>query len=439
MLQDFKNFIKELNRPHAKFAVAVSGGIDSTVLCELCKQAEVDFSIVHCNFKLRGEESDRDEQFVRSLGEKYGVKVLVKSFETEAYAINNKCSVQVAARELRYQWFHQLYQEDKNVYILLAHHANDNIETVLMNFFRGTGLEGMTGMPSKIEDSHILRPLLPNTRKEIQEFAKVHQLTWVEDSSNQSSKYTRNFFRNEIIPLIQKVYPTAEQNLLDNIKRFEGINELYKIGFEKIKSEVIEKHLQDIIIPIHKLRPYKDTSFIYELIKEYGFGEKQVEEVIKLMESESGKYLENESYQIIRHRKNLIITPKLSAAETAVAVEKNTKQVQLSDSTLLFEECPIKHFKLNKSEKVANMDAALIEFPLLVRRWKQGDYFYPLGLRKKKKLARFFIDQKLSKADKEKIWVIESNQRIVWVVGLRIDDRFKVTEKTKNVLLITQQ
>ena len=433
MLQDFKNFIASPGLQHAKFGVAVSGGIDSVVLCELCAQAGIDFFLVHCNFKLRGEESERDEQFVRTLAKKYGVKILVKEFDTEKYAAENKLSIQVTARELRYQWFSDLHQQDKNTYILLAHHANDDIETVMMNFFRGTGIEGLTGMPL-LSYHYCLRPLLNITRKQIQEFAAGCHLSWVEDSSNQESKYARNFFRNELMPMLKKVYPMVEENLLDNIRRFKSINALYKIGVDKLKEEIFEKNASAVIIPIHKLKPYQHTSLVYEIIKDYGFGEKQVDEVLKLMDSESGRYIENEFYQVIRHRKNLIITQKQSSVQTAAAIEKHTKQVRLAENDFSIRLYSIDNLKLNKTETMAQLDACLISFPLLIRKWKEGDYFYPLGLRKKKKLSRFFIDQKLSRTDKEKVWIVESESRIIWVAGLRIDDRFKITPSTKEVL-----
>ena len=434
MLEDFKKFIGSLNLPYAKFGVAVSGGIDSSVLCDLCAMAKIPFFLVHCNFKLRAEESDRDEQFVRSLAKKYNVEILIKEFDTEKYSFEKKCSVQVAARELRYQWFTDLHQQDNNIYVLLAHHANDDIETLMMNFFRGTGLEGLTGMPSIISYNFCLRPLLNNTRYQIETFAKEHNLEWVEDSSNQSSKYTRNFFRNELMPMLKRVYPNVEENLLDNISRFKKINTLYKIGVDKLKKEICENKAPDVIIPVHRLKAYQNTSLIYEILREYAFGEKQVDEINKLLNSESGKYIENEFYQIIRHRKNLIITPKFSDGGNAFVIEKDAQTTRLGNISLKLQFYSFDNFKLNKSENVAQVDATLISFPLLIRKWVRGDYFYPLGLRKKKKLSRFFIDQKLSLPDKEKIWVIESGKRIIWVAGLRIDDRFKITGSTKEVL-----
>lgn len=438
LLQRFNLYTREKNLSLQKdhLLLAVSGGIDSVVLCELCKQAGFPFSIAHCNFSLRGAESERDEQFVRDLGEKYGVEVLVQKFDTYAVAEQNKMSIQEAARKLRYEWFAQLRREKGFAYTLLAHHADDNLETLLMNFFRGTGLQGLTAIPEGGKQTHLLRPLLGVRRKEIESFARENNLAWVEDSSNSSTKYTRNFFRHELIPAIQKVFPQAEENLLANIERFKKINALYQASVEKLKQEVCEQHLAELRIPIKKLMKYSHTSLVYEIIKDYGFGEKQVAEVMKLTEAESGKFIENENFQIIRHRNWLIIAPKAAFTDT-VAIEKDHAKVTFSGGLLEMGFVDKEKFSLNKSPLVAQVDARHIEFPLLLRKWKQGDYFYPLGMRKKKKLARFFIDQKLPKNQKENIWVVESNKKIIWVVGLRIDDRFKITPSTEKVLQIS--
>jgi tRNA(Ile)-lysidine synthase len=436
LLQHFKKYIQEQKLFQAKdtLLLAVSGGVDSLVLCELCKQAGVPFSIAHCNFQLRGEESTRDELFVRQLGSTYGVEVFVQRFDTDVYAEQHKLSIQEAARALRYAWFEQLRTDKGFAFTVLAHHADDNIETLLMNFFRGTGLQGLTAMPEwNFTEKHLLRPLLSIRRKAILEFARQQELKWVEDSSNTSSKYTRNFFRNELIPALKKVYPQVEENLLGNIERFKKINPLYFSSVQKIKKEICEQHLAEVRIPILKLLKYQHTSLIYEIIKDFGFGEKQVEEVLKLTEAESGKFIENAYYQIIRHRNWLIIAPRLAHTDT-IAVEKEDKQVKFSGGSITVDIIPIEKFNLSKSASIAQLDAKHIDFPLLVRKWKQGDYFYPLGMRKKKKLARFFIDQKLPKNQKENVWVVESNKKIIWIAGLRIDDRFKITPSTKQIL-----
>ena len=436
ILEKFVQFFKSRNLLQGSFLVAASGGVDSSVLCELCKQAGFRFSIAHCNFQLRGGESERDEKFVRNLGEKYEVEVFVKKFDTEVYANDKNKSIQEAARELRYDWFVQMKKEKAFSFTLLAHHADDNIETLLMNFFRGTGLQGMTAMPEEnLDEKFILRPLLEARRNEIVEFADQHQLKWVEDSSNLSSKYTRNFFRNELLPAIKKVYPKVEENLLGNVDRFKKTNALYQTAVGELKKKLCERYASEIRIPILKLMKYRHTSLIYEMIRDYGFGEKQVEEVIKLADAASGKFIENDFFQIIKHRNWFIIASRTTATDT-IAIEEGTEKISFSGGHLELKSVSKEKFQLQKKESIAQLDAKHIEFPLVLRKFRQGDYFYPLGMRKKKKLARFFIDQKLAKNQKANIWVLESNKKVIWIVGMRIDDRFKVTDSTKKVLLI---
>lgn len=434
----FQNSLRRygLLNTQRKVLLAVSGGIDSVVLCELSKQAGLLFAIAHCNFGLRGEESERDERFVRSLGEKYGVEVFVKSFDTTAFATEKKLSIQEAARKLRYDWFEEVQKEQGFGYTLLAHHADDNIETLLMNFFRGSGLEGLTGMPEVKDGFCCLRPMLQLRKTEIEAFAKANGLEWVEDSSNASGKYTRNFFRNELLPQLKAVFPKVEENLLDNIQRLQGTNVIYKELMEGLKKKVCEVKGEELHIPVLKLMKYKDTSLIYELIKDFGFGERAVDEVIKLANAESGKYIVNSRYRIIRHRAWFIIAPLTTSAQTFV-IDKEDEAIQFGEDQLRIRRIAKERFSLIKESSIAQLDAKELAFPLVLRKWKTGDYFYPLGMRKKKKLARFFIDQRLSKTEKEKVWIIESHKRIVWIVGHRIDDRFKVAESTKEVLQLS--
>jgi len=439
VLERFKAYFKERNLLQGRFLVAVSGGIDSAVLCELCKQSGLQFSIAHCNFQLRGEESERDEQFVRTIGTKYGVEVHVEKFDTVSFAEEKKISIQEAARELRYTWFSQLRKEQGLSYTLLAHHADDNIETVLMNLFRGTGLTGLSGMPA--EDLYvrgILRPLLELRRAEIVEFAKENKLDWVEDSSNASSKYTRNLFRNELLPAIKKKYPRVEDNLIDTIQRLKKANALYKIGLEEIKKKLCIHSGSEVRIPVLKLLKYEHSSLVYEIIKEYSFGEKQVDEVLTLCRAESGRFIENERYQVIKHRNWLIIAPITGVTDT-IAIEQGRDKISYAGGRIHLKIISKDDFHLQKKEFIAQLDTKRIEYPLILRKWKQGDYFYPLGMPKKKKIGRFFIDQKLPKNQKENAWVVESSNRILWVVGMRIDDRFKVNDSTKEVLVITYQ
>jgi len=444
LLQRFKDIIQQqhLFLPKDKLLLAVSGGVDSVVLCELCKLSGYDFIIAHCNFQLRGEESERDETFVKKLGENYKVKVEVKRFETETYAAEHKLSIQEAARALRYEWFEELVVRPEsgvgnlvlNV-ILTAHHKDDNIETLLMNFFRGTGLHGLTGIP--VSYGQIKRPMLNFSKEEICQFAKENSLEFVEDSSNLSSKYTRNFFRNEIIPAISNVYPQVKENLAGNIERFKEIEQLYRQTVGELKKKICREKGEEVHIPVLQLMKYNNRALIYEIIRDYGFNEKQVDELIKLADSESGKYIESPvlQYRIIKHRHWFIISPTQSISAANIVIEAKDKCVGFEKGILRFELTDNGH--LASGNQVAFLDVKEISFPLLLRPWKTGDYFYPLGMAKKKKLSRFFIDQKLSKTEKENAWVLESNKRIIWVIGYRIDNRFKLTDKTKQVMKIT--
>ncbi|MGH2552587.1 MAG: tRNA lysidine(34) synthetase TilS [Chitinophagaceae bacterium] len=437
LLEKFKKHINQKNlfSPKDKLLLAVSGGVDSVVLCELCNQAGFEFDIAHCNFQLRGEESDRDELFVKNKGKKYNKEVLIKKFDTENYAKLNKLSIQEAARELRYSWFEELAASQQARYLLTAHHGDDNAETLLMNFFRGTGMHGLTAIPDSIK--YIRRPLLEFSKDELIGFASENKLEFVEDSSNQSSKYTRNFFRNEIIPAISKIYPQVKENLQDNINRFKEIDRLYQLAVSGLKKKICKKKGNEIHIPVKQLIAFNNRALIYEIISPYSFHEKQVDEVIKLAGSGSGKYIQSSTgnYRVIRHRHWFIISPVRATDSENIVIESGDKEINFSLGNLYVEITGnIKQQAVNIG---ASLDAREITFPLLLRKWKTGDYFYPLGMKKKKKLSRFFIDQKLSKSEKEKVWVVESGQRIAWVVGYRIDERFKVTDKTKNVLNIT--
>ena len=455
LVDRFKLYVTKSNlfSPKDKLLLAVSGGVDSVVLCELCKQAGFDFEIAHCNFQLRGEESERDEKFVRQLAEKYKVEVKVKRFETEKFAEENKMSIQEAARSLRYEWFDVLVQSSEfgvrsqdpelptpdsrlRTFLLTAHHADDNAETVLMNFCRGTGLHGLTGIP--VSYGNIKRPLLIFTKNELIQFAKANNLDFVEDSSNSSSKYTRNLFRNEIIPAISKVYPQVTDNLHDNINRFKEIEKLYKIAVGDIKKKLVKEKGNEWHIPVKQLMGYNNRALIYEIISDFGFSEKQIEEVSKLSGSDSGKYIDSptSNYRIIKHRHWFIISSVQSAEAGIIIIEKEDRDIIFQEGKIEIESLQTSNFKPQTSNNIALLDSKEISYPLILRKWKTGDYFYPLGMKKKKKLSRFFIDQKFSKTEKEKVWVIEMNKKIIWVVGKRIDERFKITEKTSAVLKI---
>jgi tRNA(Ile)-lysidine synthase len=442
LLERYKEYIKKENlfQPKDRLLVAVSGGIDSVVLCELCKQAGYDFVIAHCNFQLRGEESERDEQFVKELAKKYSVEVLIKKFDTKKYVEETKKGIQEAARDLRYEWFNQLIGGQSSVvdcqYIVTAQHADDSIETLLMNFFKGTGISGLHGILPK--QGKIIRPLLFARKNELKEFAKENNLQFVEDSSNESDKYTRNYFRNKLIPDLQKVFPQVENNLLDNLERFKEIEQLYLQSIELHKKKLLEQKGNEVHIPVLKLLKAEPLqTIVYEIIKEFGFTAYQTTDVVALLQSESGKYIQSSTHRIIKNRSCLIITPNQTVQAQNILIEENEARIEFSSGILEFKKISNSQFSILNSQLIAQLDADEIKFPLLLRKWKQGDYFYPLGMKKKKKLSRFFIDQKLSLTEKENTWVIEMNKKIIWVVGMRIDERFKITDKTKEVLLIS--
>jgi tRNA(Ile)-lysidine synthase len=417
------------------YLVAISGGLDSVVLAYLCFKAELPITLAHCNFKLRGVESDRDELLVRQLGEQWGVKVLVKSFETALYAEQQQLSIQEAARNLRYAWFEELTNTQSLLqWVLTAHHSDDNVETLLMNFFRGTGITGLTGIPPR--NGKILRPLLDYSRQQIQQIALDNNLPYVEDSSNLKEEYTRNYFRLTILPALKKVYPTVTENLLNNIKRFKGVENLYEEAVKKIVNKILHSKGDEIHIPIGQLRRYQHSSLLFEILMPYGFSAGQIEEAFELLEAQSGASLQSahQDWRLIRHRNWLILAPAQKEESNYLEIGADVKQLFFNEGELFFEDIVDISTRFPTASNHVWMDKKHLRFPLLLRKWREGDYFYPLGMTKKKKIARFLIDQRKSIVQKEKVWVLESAGKICWVVGERIDDRFKVTASTKAVL-----
>lgn len=440
LAERFSRFIKEENLFNKKdrILIAVSGGVDSVVLCHLCNMAGYDFVIAHCNFQLRGTESDADEEFVADMADRYGVNVFTRKFDTITYANENKISIQVAARNLRYNWFGELLNEEgsgKPGYILTAHHANDNIETMLMNFFKGTGIGGLQGiMPKSGTGNRLVRPLLFAKKEELIEYAAENKLPFREDSSNSSDKYTRNYFRNKLIPSLQEVYPSVEDNLLDNINRFRNIGTLYRLSVKNLKKKLVITKGNEQHIPVLKLLKTPALhAIVYEIIQDYGFAPSQVTEVLALLESGSGKYICSHTHRILHNRGWLIITALTDGSSMHVLIEESDTSIFFGKHQMFIKQME-KPGKIDSNIKLALLDAGNIRFPLLVRKWKRGDYFYPLGMQKKKKLSKFFIDNKFSLVDKENAWVVEMDKKIIWVVGHRIDDRFKITSSTKQVL-----
>ncbi len=436
LYHDFIDFLlqKNIMLQGKKLLLAVSGGMDSVCLSHLCNKAGFEFAIAHANFSLRGKESDRDEKCTESLAEQLGVKFYSRKFETKKIAQELKLSIQETARKLRYEWFDELILENGFHYILTAHHADDNIETVLMNIFRGTGMEGLTGIPVKRDK--IIRPLLFAKRKQIKDYVKKHELDYVEDSSNDDKKYTRNFFRKELIPSIKHVFPEVDENLQSNISRWTDATLLYRKAVEREIRRLSEIKGNTVHIPVLKLKLTPSFhTIIYEITKSFGFTSGQVDEICALLDSQTGRYVDSHTHRVLRNRNWLIITPLHGRESAHIVIEDAADIINFSQGTLKFSSLN-KKVDINVGRNIALIDQDEIAFPLVLRQWKTGDYFYPLGMRKKKKIARFLIDQKVSGHEKENVWVLESDKRIVWVVNHRIDDRFKIAESSSNILKI---
>lgn len=422
-----------------RILLAVSGGLDSVVMTDLFYKSSIDFAIAHCNFNLRGADSDGDEAYVKKLAAYYKKGIFVKSFDTEKYALQNGISIEEAARNLRYDWFAELMQQHNDLFFTAtAHHANDNIETVLMNFFRGTGIQGLTGIPEK--NNKIIRPVLFATKQELEEYFESNESLikagYRTDSTNFSDDFTRNAFRLNIIPLIKKQFPNAENNLLNNISRFGEINYLYNQQIDIQKKKLFVKNGNEFYLPIllWQKNPAAKTV-LWEYLKEYNFTSRQIAEIEKLFAADNGSHISSATHRIFKNRKHLVLTQLNADTAGEILIEKTDKKVSFS----------LGHLSLSKYENdgkiitdknIALLNGTEIKFPLLLRKWKTGDYFYPLGMKKKKKLSKFFIDNKLSLSDKENCWVIESGKKIVWIVGQRIDERFKIESSVPQILKI---
>ncbi len=433
-----KKFADLLPKNH-RVLLAVSGGLDSVVMADLFTKSSIDFAVAHCNFKLRGEDSDEDEVFVRNLAERYGKEIFIINFDTQQYASQQSISIEEAARNLRYHWFSELLNTHQDLdFVATAHHANDNIETVLMNFFRGTGLQGMTGIPER--NDKIIRPLLFATKQELEEYFEnnetLKKLGYRTDVTNFSDDFTRNAFRLNIIPLIKKHFPDTENNILNNISRFSEINDLYKTQVETQKKKLFIKNNNEFYLPVllWQKNPSAKT-LLWEYLKQYNFSSRQIPEIEKLFSADNGSHISSATHRIFKNRKHLVLTQLDSTSAQEILIEKEDTKIEFTSGNLFFTAYQNDN-KIISDKNVALLNIKEVKFPLMLRKWKTGDYFYPLGMKKKKKLSRFFIDNKLSLSEKENCWVIESDKRIIWIVGQRIDERFKIKPSVQQVLKI---
>ncbi len=415
--------------------LAVSGGIDSMVMANLFLKTDNTIGIVHCNFQLRGTESDIDEKFVREFAENSNIPFYVKNFDTEEYAEEKKVSIQMAARDLRYEWFEKIRVTEGFDYIALAHNKNDILETVLLNIARGTGLKGMTGIKKK--SGNIIRPLLSATRNEITQYADDNDLFYREDSSNVQIKYKRNKIRHQIIPEFEELNPDFIDSFSQTINQIEEAYEIFENMVKKKKELTVTEIGDKTLIDIFKLRNLSNkATYLYEFLRPYHFPSQIIPDIIESLDGISGKQFLSSTHRLIKDRNHLIITPQKKDTTEKYYIDKETKELTLP-IRLFFRKFSSKpNLKIPHSPDIAWVDASILEYPLILRKWKAGDYFYPLGMQDPKKLSDFFIDEKLSLIEKENSWILTSGDKIVWVLGKRIDDRFRVEKETNEILEI---
>ena len=431
MLTKFQHHIEQ-NFPQLKdkkLLLAVSGGVDSMVLLDLFYKLRFDICIVHCNFQLRGKESDADEMLVRETCQDSYIPYFIESFDTLEFAKENKLSIQLAARKLRYDWFQEIISLGFD-YVLTAHHLDDNVETFLINFTRGTGLEGLTGIPA--QNGNIIRPLLPFSREEIENYALENKIQWREDSSNASDKYFRNKLRHNIVPTLKELntgFLDSFQNTLHHLHQAESlVNDASKLVYEKVvevKENQLEIHLKSLL----EFQNYK--AYLYQWLKEYGFS--AWNDIYDLVEAQSGKQVFSESHVLLKDREKLILSERKEINKSEVFIIESIESKVNIPLKLRF--CKAVNIFETDSNCIF-VDENKIKFPLTIRKWQEGDYFYPSGMNGKKKLSKYFKDEKYSLLDKENQWLLCSEDQIIWVIGKRADDRFINKETTQNNIKI---
>lgn len=412
--------------------LAISGGVDSVVLTYLCKEIGLDFALAHCNFKLRGAASDLDEAFVLELANELDLEVFIQNFNTEEYAKLNKISTQMAARELRYEWFDDLCRQMKFDYLLTAHHADDNLETFLINSTRGSGLEGLTGIPQM--SGNIVRPLLPFSRKDVEEFAKESKISWREDASNESVKYLRNKLRHQVVPILKEINPQLLDSFKDTISYLKEAEDIIKDKLDEVADSVFDVTTEGVKIDIVKIKALSNPkAYLYFLLKDYGFTEWN--DVVHLLDAQSGTQVFSKEWRLLKDRDHLILKEREDKNDQVITINENESVVEFPKGKLEIREINVTDH-LTIDPNIIYVDKDKLKFPLTLRNWQQGDLFYPLGMKGKKKVSKYFKDEKFSLIEKENAWLLCSGKEIVWIVNHRADNRFKVSERTSKVLQI---
>ena len=428
MIQKFKKHItKEFPfLKDTKLLIAISGGVDSVVLFHLLHKLNYDVSLAHCNFKLRGKESDLDEEFIKNLNQISANQIFTIIFDTEKYAKEHKLSTQIAARELRYNWFQKLITEHKFEYVLTAHHADDNLETFLIHLTRGSGLDGFTGIPKV--NGNIVRPLLAFSRKEILNYAKDNDIEWREDASNASNKYIRNKIRHQVLPVLKEINPSILDSFATTLENLQESKQIIEDRIENIASEVLEKEANFIKIDIEKIKELSNSkAYLYQLLKSYHFTEWN--DVYDLLNAQSGKQVFSKTHRLLKDRDVLILSKidLSNSIEMAFQIEEEITEIT-NPIHLTFKEVIEKS---TENKQTIYVDKDLLKYPLMLRKWEKGDYIYPLGMQGKKKLSKYFKDEKFSLIDKENTWLLcNAENQIMWIINHRQDRRFV---KNKNL------
>lgn len=433
-LQHFKQHFGSYT---ANLAVAISGGLDSVVLCHLLKEAQINFNMLHCNFKLRGQESDDDATFVKNLAQQYQCPFYYQDFNTKNHAQQHHCSIQIAARDLRYQWFKQLMKTESLSAIATAHHLDDQLETFFINLLRGTGIKGLTGIPEN--NQHIIRPLLPFSRTQIQEYATQHQLVYREDSSNLKDDYLRNKIRHHLLPLLLELNPHIHPTFAHSLQNLKFAEHGFNKHLEQIKKNCASHDNEETRIDKHFLHtlPYQEF-YLFELLKDCNFNFSTLQQIAANIGEQAGKQFHSETHVCIIDRDYLYITPKTPDDEGVYYIEEDCDTISFKDKKLHFKCLPFTSLEnIDKSTHTACIDKSKLNFPLLLRRWKPGDRMKPLGMQQYKKISDMLVDLKIPLHQKNKIWVITSGEAIVWLVGYRINDDFKCDEATHEIFKIS--
>ncbi len=414
--------------------MAVSGGMDSMAMAELFSLAGYEFSFVHCNFKLRGREADVDEAFIIEAAERYGVQCFHRSFETARIADETGNSIQMVARDLRYAYFEEIASEHGFDHIATAHHLDDQIETFFINLSRGCGIAGLHGIP--IKNGKIIRPLMFSYRKDIEGFVIGNNVAFREDSSNKSLKYQRNKIRHELLPVFLEMNPSFREEMSANIQRLAATEEVYRQVVELARKEVVELHENEIRLDIAKLKMFSPVSqILYELIAAFGYKQDDIEKIMLALNGIPGKKFLTQSHQLVIDRKEILISSLNNTIDEEVEIFLDSKGID-SPLALSFVVHPAEDYSIPTDKMIASLDLDVLSFPLQLRKWRQGDSFIPLGMKNHKKLSDFFIDEKFSLPEKERTWILCSGDNIVWILGHRISDLFKITENTGTVYQI---